>query len=192
MGSTAAVIAVKRRGAWSRANLDSYLIAASLGILAGMAVSFLNTPLHLPGHKVLFWMVPAVAHRFRSRSKGAATTTVTAAQAIALLLGGSLAGGALMAPLVILAGFVLDIVAHYIEQHWVPLRTALAFLALAGMSGNLLCFMKRLANPMGPFLSAANGLDLMKAAGSHVLFGALAAVLGGSVGLWLWSRRTRP
>jgi hypothetical protein len=129
-----------------------------------------------------------VAYRIRSGSKGAATTTVTAAQITALLLGGSLAGGYVMAPLVILAGIILDFAIHMIERHRVTARTAFTLLALAGMLGNLLCFIKRLANPLGPFLSSANLQDLGMAAGSHLLFGMMGALIGCGIGFLMRSR----
>ncbi len=43
---------------WSKAGSDAYLTSLAVGLFAGLVVTYARTPIHMPGHKVLFWMVP--------------------------------------------------------------------------------------------------------------------------------------
>ena len=179
----------KRFIRWSKADFDAYLTAAAIGVLAGLAVSYIRPPLHLPGHKVLLWMIPALGCRLGTRARAGASTSVLATIFATLLLGGRLGGGFLMMPLVALAGITLDIAAGMVERRRSP--WSLPLLALAGATGNLLCFMKRLCDPMPGFFSSGNMRDLLWAAASHIFFGLLAGVIGGLCGWGLLTYRRR-
>jgi hypothetical protein len=175
---------------WSRADSDAYLTSLAIGLLAGIAVTYLRTPLHLPGHKVLLWMVPALACRMKTQARAGAATSALGTVAATILLDGQLGGGFVMMPLVVVAGLTLDIAARAVERRgrsahgvWNATWSALTIFALAGMAGNLICFIKRLFDPAGPELSAGGIHELIAAAGSYAFFGFLAGALGGACGL---------
>lgn len=175
---------------WSRTAVDGYLTMASIGMLSGVAVTYFRTPLHLPGHKVVLWMVPIVASRLLTRARAGTCVGVAALVVTTLLLGGQPGGGAVMMPLVFVAGITLDIAAGMIERHRLSARSALPLLALAGIAGNLICFLKRLFDPTGPVLSAGSTGALMQAALSFAFFGLLAGTCAGVVAWamtkWPW------
>jgi len=164
---------------------------AAVGVLAGIAVAYARTPLQMPGHKVLWWMIPVLASRILNPVRAGATTGAFATAIITLSLGGRIAGGMIMTPLIIVAGIVLDLAANFNERHNLSVWRRLLFFALAGAAGNLLCFIKRLFDPMGAFFSAANQLDLLRAAGSYAIFGFFAGLLGGVIAFGLVQIRAR-
>ena len=182
----------KRSIRWSRADLDAYLMAASVGVLAGLAVSFLRTPLHLPGHKVLLWMTPILAARLATRARGGATAGVLLLVVTTLLLGGQLGGGALMMPLVVVAGIALDAAAGWIERNHVAFWRVILLLAAAGVAGNLICFIKRLFEPVGEIFSTGNLSDLVYAGASHAAFGLVAGICGAICGWAILKTRSGP
>jgi len=173
---------------WSKAGSDGsdgYWAVAAVGVLAGIAVTYARTPIHLPGHKALWWMVPVLATRLATRTSGGAMAGALATALTTLCLGGRLAGGVALMPLLIAGGFVLDVAARISQQrHLSPLHRALLF-ALAGAIANSICFGKRVADPVGAFSSTMNVKDLLTAAGSHALFGLIAGLLGAGVGYTL-------
>src|SRR5580700_5676750 len=97
----------RNRGPWSRAVSDGYLSAIAIGILAGIVVAFARTPIHLPGHKAILWMAPILATRLVTRSRAGASVGAFSTAITTLSLGGRIAGGIAMMPLVVLAGVVL-------------------------------------------------------------------------------------
>ena len=158
---------------WTRADADAWLTCVAVGILAGVAVAFLRTPLHLPGHKALFWITPALAVRLRTRGARprSATLSCTATILTTGLFGGNLGGGWSLLPLISLAGLLLDLSANFAEQKHLPLKLALPLFATAGLLANTLVFLKHLTDPHTTPLS----LETMLL--SHTLFGLLAALL---------------
>jgi hypothetical protein len=98
--------------------------------------------------------------------------------ATTLSLGGRIAGGAAFMPLVILACVILDFAAHLSEKHNFKFWHRFLFLALIGTVGNLICSTKRVLDPTGAFLSAANIQDLATAVSSHAVFGFLTGAIG--------------
>jgi hypothetical protein len=174
---------------WSRADADVYLTSVAIGVIAGIAVAYVRTPLHMPGHKVLLWMTPIVATRLLTRVRAGASASVLATIVTTLLLGGNLAGGAAMMPLVLAAGITLDVAVGWVERRRMTLWSAVSLLALAGIAGNLICFIKRLFDPMGSLFSAATIQDLLAAGASHAFFGGLAGIIGGLCGLALLKYR---
>jgi len=124
---------------WSKAGSDGsdgYWAVAAVGVLAGIAVTYARTPIHLPGHKALWWMVPVLATRLATRTSGGAMAGALATALTTLCLGGRLAGGVALMPLLIAGGFVLDVAARISQQrHLSPLHRALLF-ALAGAIAN--------------------------------------------------------
>jgi hypothetical protein len=172
----------KRIVPWSRADRDGYVVMGAIGVLAGIAVAYGRMPLQMPGHKVLFWMIPVLTSRLLTRvragaSVGAFTTSITT-----LSLGGRIAGGAIMVPMILFAGIILDGAVHIVEERRSRLWLMLLFLALAGTVGNLLCLIKRLFDPTGPVFSTANLTDLLLAVGSYAFFGFLAGLCGAAIG----------
>jgi hypothetical protein len=166
------------RAPWNSARSSAYLAVAAVGILAGILTAFARTPMHLPGHKALLWMAPIVAARLLTRTSGGASVGALATATTALILGGRIAGGVAMMPLVILAGLVLDISAGYGERHHFTWWKMGLLLAAAGVAGNLICLIKRLFDPMGSFWSVGNLEDLLMAGGWHGLFGFCAGLAG--------------
>ena len=156
---------------WTRTDSDAYLTCIAVGILAGVAVAFLRTPLHLPGHKALFWITPALAVRLRTRARIGATLSTTATILTTLLLGGELGGGWSLLPLVSLAGLLLDLPANFAEQKHLSLKLSLLLFATAGLLANTLVFLKHLTDPH------TTPVSLETTWLSHTLFGLLAATL---------------
>ena len=156
---------------WTRTDADAYLTCIAVGILAGIAAAFIRTPLHLPGHKALFWITPALAFRLRTRARLGATLSSTATILTTCLLGGNLGGGWSLLPLISLAGLLLDLSANFAEQKHLSLKLALHLFAAAGLLANTLVFLKHLTDPHTTPLS----LETMWL--SHALFGLLAAAL---------------
>jgi hypothetical protein len=185
----------RNRDPWSRAVSDGYLAVIAVGIQAGIAVAFARTPIHLPGHKVIFWMAPILATRLLTRTRGGASVGAFSTAMTALSLGGRIAGGIAMMPLVVLAGAVLDGAIQFGRQRNFKLWQQVLLLALAGSIGNLICFVKRLFDPMGAFFSVGNLNNMLTAAASHAFFGFMAGLLGAAVGFALsipWRPRMTP
>jgi hypothetical protein len=168
---------------WSKAQSDGYLFVISVGVLAGILATYMQTPLHLPGHKAVFWMTPVFASRLLTRRRAGASIGATATLLTTLLLGGRLAGGGVAMPLVIVAGIILDFAAWKTEQRPHRVWQVLLIFAAGGAGANLACSIKRLYEPTGAFFSIATARDLSWAAGCHAFFGLVAAVLGGMIGL---------
>ena len=175
----------RSRASWNSAVLDGYLSVVAVGILAGIGVAFARTPVHLPGHKVIFWMAPVLAARLVTRSRAGASAGALATALTTLSLGGRIAGGIVMAPLIVLAGVVLDLAVQMTERRKFAGWKCLLVVASAGLAGNLICFVKRLLDPMGAFFSAGNIDDLFLAGGLHAIFGIVAGLSGALVGYGL-------
>jgi hypothetical protein len=182
----------KNRAHWSKAISDGYISVIAVGILSGIMVAYVRTPMHLPGHKAVFWMVPVLAARLITRTSAGASVGALATAATTLSLGGRIAGGIAMMPLVILAGVVLDITAQYVERNKFAWWKSLLILAMAGLVGNLICFIKRLFDPMGAFFSAGNVEDLFLAGALHAAFGLFAGLLGAAAGYLILESRKSP
>ncbi len=172
----------KNRALWNSAALDEYLAVVAVGILAGIAVAYARTPLHLPGHKALFWMAPVLAARLVTHARAGASAGALATALTTLSLGGRISGGFMMAPLIILAGLVLDMAVQFAEHRKLAGWKWLLVLASAGLAGNLICFIKRLLDPVGAFFSTGNIDDLLLAAGLHATFGFIAGLIGAAAG----------
>jgi hypothetical protein len=189
----------KKRDRWNKAVVDGYLSVAAVGVLSGVVVAYARTPIHLPGHKALWWMAPILAARLATRARAGASVGALAAALTTLSLGGRIAGGIVELPLVILAGIMLDLGVQFVERRDFQLWRRLLLLGLAGLVANGLCLVKRLFDPMGAFFSTGNMDDLLTAAGSYALFGFFAGLLGAGAGQALRilrrhqeSRRIRP
>jgi hypothetical protein len=173
----------KRAVRWSRADANAYLAIAAIGVLAGVAVAFARTPLQMPGHKVLYWMIPVLAARLRTGARAGATAGALSAAATTLSLGGRIGGGGvIMMPMVVLAGVILDWAVESNERENPPLWRCLLFLSLAGAAANLACFVKRIFEPSGAVFSVGNLEDMLYVAGSYAFFGFVAGLLGALAG----------
>ncbi len=177
---------------WSKTDTDAYLTVGAVGLLAGILVTFARMPLHMPGHKVLWWMTPVLTSRLLTRTKAGAITGALATALSTMLLGGRLAGGIIMMPMVVFAGALLDLTAGIVERSSVTRGRALLWFALAGTVGNLACSMNRLFEPLGGFFSARNINDLLWTAGSYAFFGFLAGLLGAAAGYAISRVRASP
>ena len=174
---------------WNSALFEAYLSVIAVGILSGIIVAYARTPMHLPGHKAILWMAPLLAARMVTRTAGGCSVGALATAMTTLSLGGRIAGGIALMPLVVLAGIVLDLGVQFGERREFVWWKSVLFLALAGMAGNLICFVKRLFDPLGAFSSAGNLEDLFIAGSSHALFGFLAGLFGAGTGLTLRALR---
>lgn len=179
----------KEAGPWSKTQVEAYLAIAAVGVLAGILVTYARTPLHLPGHKALFWIPPVLAARLLSRRAVGASIGTLATILTTLALGGRLAGGAAAMPLVLLAGLVLDLAASAAQgQPELKWRTIL-LLSAAATAANLICCVKRVWEPTGPFLSATNLEDLLWTAASYTFFGFVAGAIGIAIAYAAMPRR---
>src|SRR5580704_7417620 len=106
----------RKRDHWSKAVSEGYLAVVAVGILAGIAVAFARTPIHMPGHKAIFWMAPILATRLATRSRAGGSLGAFSTAITALSLGGRIAGGIAMMPLVVVAGVVLDAAVQFGER----------------------------------------------------------------------------
>jgi hypothetical protein len=181
----------KNRVRWSSSVAGGYLAITAVGILAGVAVACTRMPIHLPGHKAILWMVPVLAARIMTRARAGALIGTMAAAVSALCLGGRLAGGLAFLPLLILAGAALDAGAECAQRRPFAAWQRLLILAAAGLVANIFCFAKRLFDPIGSPLSAANMKQLAQFAASHAVFGLLAGLLGAAAGYSLLSTADR-
>jgi hypothetical protein len=167
---------------WSKADTEAYLAIVAVGMLTGIVVAYGRMPLHLPGHKVLWWMPAVLATRLLNRARAGATIGALATVITTLSLGGRLAGGVVMMPMVVVAGVILDAAIRFIDGHQISRWRAVFLLATAASAGNLVCFVKRIFEPAGAFFSVVNLTDLLTAASLYALFGFLAGLLGAVVG----------
>jgi len=167
---------------WNKSAFEAYATVSAVGVLAGIIVADARMPLHLPGHKVLWWMIPVLVSRVWTGARVGASIGALATILSTISLGGRLAGGVMMMPLVVVAGVILDVAVGAVERRALPIWGSLFVVALAATAGNLVCFVKRLLEPGGASLSKANIEDLLLAAGSYALFGFVAGLLGAAVG----------
>ena len=156
---------------WTKSQTEGYLATAMVGVLAGIVVAYARMPLHLPGHKALWWIPPVLLARLVTRRKLGASIGATTTVLTTLSLGGRLAGGVVGMPLVILGGVVLDVAANEVRRRPNAVLRAVLLLGAAGAAGNLICFIKRLLEPSGEFFSTGNLRDVSWAAMTHAVFG---------------------
>jgi hypothetical protein len=177
---------------WNKSRTDGYGSAVSVGVLAGIAVTFARTPIHMPGHKAIWWITPILASRLMTRPRAGASVAAVTAAITTLTLGGRLGGGFASLPLIILAGALLDLAARIAERREFSISRRLLFFALAGAAANLLCFAQRFADPKTAIFATGNLADLFNAACSHGAFGFLAGLLGAAAGAALlkWRAET--
>lgn len=171
-------LSIRREAApWSKSVATGYLTTAAVGVLAGVVVAYARIPLHLPGHKALFWIPPILAARLLTRLRFGALVGALATAVTTLSLGGRLSGGGAGMSLVILAGIVLDAAASLTR----PLRSTgwelFILFASAGALANLVCGAWRLFEPHGQFRSTGNIEELRLVALSHATFGLAAGAL---------------
>lgn len=171
-------LSIKREAApWSKPVATGYLTIAAVGALAGVMVAYARIPLHLPGHKALFWIPPILTARLLTRLRFGALVGALATVVTTFSLGGRLSGGGAGMSLVILAGIVLDAAASLAR----PLRPTgwrlFILFASAGALANLVCAAWRLFEPYGQFRSTGNIEELRWVALSHATFGLAAGAL---------------
>jgi hypothetical protein len=167
----------RKSAPWSKADIETYLLIGAIGILCGVAVTCARTPLHLPGHKALFWMTPLLIVRLISKARFAVTAGTIAVVLTTAALGGRIAGGVMMMPLVIVAGAVLDLAAAAVERHNAGFLVGLCIIGSAAAGANLICFIKRSFEPLGSYFSSGNLTDMASVAAWHAMFGLTAGLL---------------
>jgi uncharacterized membrane protein YozB (DUF420 family) len=172
----------KDRVPWNKTISEGQWAVIAVGIVAGILVAYARTPMHLPGHKALLWMAPILAARLVTRTFAGASVGALVTALTALSLGGRIAGGIGMMPLVVLAGVVLDAGVELGERRKFAWRKVIILMAFAGLVANLICFLKRLFDPTGSFLSSGNLQDLLFAGTWHAIFGFIAGLLGAVAG----------
>ena len=166
------------------------IVPVSVGVLAGLLIVHLRLHLGLPGHKAIFWMTPVLLARLLGDCRAGATVGALAASLTTIGLGGHLAGGAIMLPLVGLAGTLLDVVVGFIEKRKLSIPLTIALISLAAACANLICLTKRLAAPIGAspkYLLGISGLgyDLI----CYAFFGMLAGFIAASIAYAVRSRK---
>ncbi len=164
---------------------DGYAWIAAVAILSGIAVTFARMPLHLPGHKVLWWMAPLLAARLLTRTPAGSTVGSIVVLATTLSLGGRIAGGPFFAPLIIPAAALLDLAIRLSERGNYALWQRVIVFALAGMLGNGLCSIKQILEVAATASTTGRLNDLSIAVGSYAVFGLVAATVGAVVGFGL-------
>jgi hypothetical protein len=163
---------------WSKSQSEAYLALAAVGVLAGIVVAYARTPLHLPGHKALFWIPPILAARLLTGRRAGASVGALSTILTTLALSGRLAGGPVAMPLVLVAGLVLDLAVAVAQRRpGLQWRTVL-LLSSAATAANLICFLKRVWETTGAFFSTGNLEDLARTAAWYACFGFLAGAIG--------------
>ena len=159
------------------------LLSIVAGAVAGVLAAQIRLHLGLPGHKVLFWMVPILAARLLWRCPVGATMGATTAAGTSFALGGNLAGGFPYVALVVLAGGVLDAVVAFAHARRLSTASTVLLLTAGGMAANLLCLTKRVLTPVYNHLPILGIPGPLATFMSYALFGALAGLLGATLGL---------
>ncbi|MFH0964233.1 MAG: hypothetical protein V2A58_09500 [Planctomycetota bacterium] len=164
---------------------------ALLGVVAGLAKTYFDPRLGLPGHSVIWWFTPILAAKVLTRSRLAATgASVTAGGVIMVLSSGT---GRFLAPVEFAAsGFAADLLLGSGDSLRQPSALRLFPVAvLSGIVANLARFGFKvlLFSRPGPRwrLDAAG---LAWRVGSYVLFGAVCGLLAATI-YFLSRRRTQ-
>jgi len=168
---------------------DGYAWIVAVAILSGIAVTYARMPLHLPGHKVLWWMAPLLATQLLTRTAAASTVGSIVVLATTLSLGGRIAGGPFFAPLIVPAAVLLDLCVRLSERRNYSPWQRIVILALAGMLGNTICSIKQILETSATASSSGPTNDLLIAVASYALFGLIAGALGAAVGYGLFRFR---
>lgn len=125
------------------------LASISVGVMAGIFISFVRLKLGMPGHKAFFWMTPVLIARLRGKCKIGATAGGLFAALATYSLGANLAGGIIGMPLIVFSAMILDWTVNYIEKNKISGAAMILLLGLAGIAANLVCLAKRLFLPTG-------------------------------------------
>lgn len=159
------------------------MLMSMVGILAGIAVSAVHAPLHLPGHKALFWLTPIIAARLLNRMRWGASVSTLTCGLTTLALGGNLAGGPVMMPVIACTGIALDFAINLLERANASRLKLFISLSLIGCMINLLCMAMRLLMPGGFQPSTGDSQSMWVFLSSHGLFGAIAGFMGTGISL---------
>jgi hypothetical protein len=127
-----------------QARLERSLIIISLGVIAGVMVSLIRQPVHLPGHKVLWWMPLILAARLRTGMRGGTTVGTISTICTTALLGGRMPGGDVYFPIAIVSAVLLDWCIERLGRTGVRFIGCLLCLSIVGLVGNLLCMVSRI------------------------------------------------
>lgn len=125
------------------------LASISVGVIAGVFISFVRLKLGMPGHKAFFWMTPVLIARLRGKCKIGATAGGLFAAVTTYSLGANLAGGIIGMPLIIIAAVILDCAVNFVEKNKMSGPAMILLIGLAGLAANLVCLVKRMFLPAG-------------------------------------------
>jgi hypothetical protein len=185
-GSPSIVVGAGRwNNAERRARLERSLIIVSVGVLAGVMVSLVRQPVHLPGHKVLWWMPLILAARLRTGMRGGATLGTISAICTTAMLGGRMPGGDLYFPVAVVSALLLDWCAEQLGRTRLRFVGYLFWFSIAGVVGNLLCMLSRVVGPEGHLGFEGS---MSASAGAFASFAAF-GIAAGAVGCVLGAQR---
>ncbi len=154
------------------------LAFVSLGFFMALVQAHLRLPLRLPGWRGLIWLTPLVATRLSTSSFGAASITGLSAAGFSWLLG--VRNDPFDWLFLLVVGELLDIA--YAPRKW---RKQVWFWGVVAGLVHLLKPLTRMVIGAGGVFANGYAYPL----GMHLLFGAIAGVIGS--GLILWTKRLR-
>src|SRR3990172_944678 len=163
-------------------------VSISVGVMAGLFLSFARPKLGMPGHKAFFWMTPVLIARLLGGCKVGATAGGFFAALTTYSVGANLAGGVAGMPMIVLAGIILDWTVNFIEKNRISGWGMILLLGIAGVLANLVCLAKRMILPSGLNPHSFLGLSgLWLRPFSYAVFGLLSGIVA-SVGAQLMMR----
>ena len=151
---------------------------AAVGIVAGLLVAHIRLHLGLSGHKLLLWLTPVVAARLLLKSPLGTTAGSLSAACSSLAVGGNLAGGVLLLPLVGVAGAIVDCAVGFAERRVLPAWLLVPLIASAGAGAGLVCAVKRVLLPVFRAHTVAGLAGPPARLLSYAFFGLLAGLVG--------------
>ena len=123
-------------------------VCGAVGVLAGLLAAHARLHVGLPGHRLLFWIIPVVAARLTFRSWAGATVGSLAAALVTMTGEVRVAAGLVQLPFVALAGIALDVAVRQAERRRLAARWSIPLVGLAGLGAGLVMCAERLAAPL--------------------------------------------
>jgi LPXTG-motif cell wall-anchored protein len=168
---------------------QALLCNIAIGVFAGIAMSRVRLDLDLPGHKLLFWMIPLLITRIVAPHKMGMTAGASAAGLTSLALGGNFAGGLTLLPLITVSGAMIDGAIAYRKKLGLHAWTLVPILAVACGIAGLICAAKRLMSPSfnTHYIFGLTGIAARLV--SYSIFGMISGLVGSVAGLILRRRK---
>ena len=175
----------KNPGRWSKLTktlqLQALLTNASAGILAGLVMAHVRLGLGLPGHKAIFWLLPVIAARLLKPHMVGATAGACTAAVTSMALGGHLAGGFILIPLVAVAGGLIDVIMLWSSRLNLSPWMLIPLLGAGGLAANLICAIKRILVPQLSYHHFLGLTGISAQLISYAIFGLLAGLIGATL-----------